>query len=88
MTTAPAPAADTPSPYVEVTPRYLAGPGEARYVIGPLRAVGWQNDSAPHTPVLRLITPDGRVRLAVDPDPDQWFWRIQAQANAVSSEAS
>ncbi|MGW6454410.1 DUF317 domain-containing protein [Streptomyces sp. NPDC055078] len=51
----------------DVSPRYLAGPGDARHVTHALAAAGWRVRSDPLAPVVDLISPDHRYRLRHEP---------------------
>ncbi|MFF6975206.1 MULTISPECIES: DUF317 domain-containing protein [Streptomyces] len=53
----------------DVSPRYLAGPGDARHVTHALAAAGWILRSDPLAPVVDLVSPDLRYRLRHEPGP-------------------
>ncbi|MGW4200340.1 DUF317 domain-containing protein [Streptomyces sp. NPDC004726] len=60
----------------DVSPRHLAGPGDARHVTHALAAAGWTLRSDPLTPVVDLISPDRLHQLRHKPQPgsDRTVW--------------
>lgn len=57
---------DHESHFLHVTsPRYLAGPGDARHITHALLAAGWSVTSDPAYPETRLTSPDHSARLEV-----------------------
>ncbi|MFD9779474.1 DUF317 domain-containing protein [[Kitasatospora] papulosa] len=62
----------------EVSPRHLAGGGDPRHVTEYLLASGWSNHSVPGFPHVLLESPDHRLHLTLEPQPDAHsaWWRI------------
>ncbi|MFK4222243.1 DUF317 domain-containing protein [Streptomyces sp. NPDC019890] len=64
----------------DTSPRYLAGPGDARHVTHALSAAGWTNHSDPASPTVRLTSPDYQVRLQLDPQSStSAWWRLTSE---------
>ncbi|MFF7438964.1 DUF317 domain-containing protein [Streptomyces sp. NPDC008122] len=62
----------------QVSPRYLAGGGDARWVTAPLQQVyRWQIAHLPLSPVVRVIPRDRKAELHLSPDPDQPWWILR-----------
>lgn len=63
----------------DTSPRYLAGPGDARHVTHALAAAGWTSRSDPLSPEVRLTSPDDhQVTLQLDPQsPTNAWWRLR-----------
>ncbi|MGW7303993.1 DUF317 domain-containing protein [Streptomyces sp. NPDC054835] len=62
----------------QVTPRYLAGGGDPRWVTAPLQQVfRWQIAHAPLSPVVRVGPRDLTAELHLSPDPDQPWWILR-----------
>ncbi|GAA2254936.1 DUF317 domain-containing protein [Streptomyces amakusaensis] len=55
----------------DVSPRHLAGPGDARHVTHALAAAGWTVQSDPLAPVVDLVSPDLYYQLQHKPQPGQ-----------------
>ena len=65
---------------VDTSPRYLAGPGDARHVTHGLAAAGWSPLSDPLSAELLMRSPDHRYRLQFDPQsPSSAWWRLRAE---------
>ncbi|MFF8958618.1 DUF317 domain-containing protein [Streptomyces sp. NPDC014894] len=66
----------------DITPRYLAGPGDARHVTHALAAAGWTVQSDPLAPVVDLISPDRRYQLRYTPLPGtpRQGWHLSSRA--------
>ncbi|MGW0015648.1 DUF317 domain-containing protein, partial [Streptomyces tendae] len=60
-------------PY-DVSPRHLAGPGDARHVTHGLAAAGWNLTSDPLSAEILLRSPDHRYRLQFDPQSHTSAW--------------
>ncbi|MFJ9327318.1 DUF317 domain-containing protein [Streptomyces sp. NPDC101230] len=67
----------------EVSPRHLAGGGDPRHVTEYLLASGWSNHSVPGFPHVLLESPDHRLHLTLEPQPDPHhaWWRIHPAEN-------
>ncbi|MEU5833015.1 DUF317 domain-containing protein [Streptomyces diacarni] len=65
----------------DVSPRYLAGPGDARHVTHALAAAGWKPrpDADPLSPGVVLTSPDPHTRLQLDPLTADCCWRLEGQ---------
>ncbi|WP_432141051.1 DUF317 domain-containing protein [Streptomyces sp. bgisy084] len=64
----------------DITPRYLAGPGDARHVTHGLAAAGWTRTSDPLSPEIALASPDKRYRLQFNPQSaTSAWWRLRAE---------
>ncbi|MGY4957918.1 DUF317 domain-containing protein [Streptomyces nigrescens] len=64
----------------DITPRYLAGPGDARHVTHGLAAAGWTRTSDPLSPEIVLTSPDKRYHLHFDPQSaTSAWWRLRAE---------
>ncbi|WP_329025747.1 DUF317 domain-containing protein [Streptomyces sp. NBC_00690] len=65
----------------DVSPRYLAGPGDARHTTHALAAAGWKVRSDPLAPVVDLVSPDRLHRLRHEPqttaDDAAWYLRSE-----------
>ncbi|MFJ4338603.1 DUF317 domain-containing protein [Streptomyces sp. NPDC088915] len=62
----------------QVSPRYLAGGGDPRWVTAPLQQVyRWQIAHLPLSPVVRVIPRDRKAELHLSPDPDQPWWILR-----------
>lgn len=70
-----------------VSPRHLAGGGDPRHVTEHLLASGWSNHSVPGFPHVLLESPDHRLRLTLEPQPDAHsaWWRIHPAENRTWS---
>ncbi|CAL9583140.1 hypothetical protein SUDANB106_05087 [Streptomyces sp. enrichment culture] len=65
----------------DITPRHLAGPGDARHVTHGLAAAGWTPTSDPLSPQIVLTSPDHRHSLQFDPhSATSAWWRLRAEA--------
>ncbi|WP_345616640.1 DUF317 domain-containing protein [Streptomyces ziwulingensis] len=64
-------------PY-DTSPRYLAGPGDARHVTHGLAATGWTRTSDPLNPHMVLTSPDLTRRLEFTPEPGHLssWWKL------------
>lgn len=70
-------------PY-DVSPRHLAGPGDARHVTHGLAAAGWNLTSDPLSAEILLHSPDHRYRLQLNPQsPTFAWWRLQAERSGT-----
>ncbi|MFD4177243.1 DUF317 domain-containing protein [Streptomyces anulatus] len=71
----------------EVSPRHLAGGGDPRHVTEHLLASGWSNHSVPGFPHVLLESPDHRLHLILEPQPDAHsaWWRIHPAENRTWS---
>ncbi|MFJ4973233.1 DUF317 domain-containing protein [Streptomyces sp. NPDC088755] len=71
----------------EVSPRHLAGGGDPRHVTEHLLASGWSNHSVPGFPHVLLESPDHRLHLTLEPQPDPHhaWWRIHPAENRTWS---
>ncbi|MFJ4688866.1 DUF317 domain-containing protein [Streptomyces sp. NPDC088789] len=76
----------------DVSPRYLAGPGDARHVTHALAAAGWTARSDPLTPAVDLVSPDRRYRLLLEPETAfRWSrttWSLTSDADGEHWYAS
>ncbi|MBW1597303.1 DUF317 domain-containing protein [Streptomyces sp. JJ38] len=64
----------------DISPRHLAGPGDARHVTHGLAAAGWSAVSDPLSAEITLHSPDLRHRLQFDPQSrTSAWWRLQAE---------
>ncbi|MFE0772168.1 DUF317 domain-containing protein [Streptomyces sp. NPDC058861] len=62
----------------QVSPRYLAGGGDPRWVTAPLQhAFHWQAAHRPLSPVVQLTRRDRQAELLLAPDPDHPWWTLQ-----------
>ncbi|MEU8543216.1 DUF317 domain-containing protein [Streptomyces sp. NPDC048717] len=60
-----------------ISPRYLAGPGDAAWVTFPLHeASGWSHGHEPLLPRVFLASPDQKTLLRLEPRPGDQWWRI------------
>lgn len=66
----------------DVSPRHLAGPGDARHVTHALAAAGWAVQSDPLSPVVDLMSPDLRHQLRHNPQPEtsRSGWHLNSRA--------
>ncbi|MGW5679702.1 DUF317 domain-containing protein [Streptomyces sp. NPDC003860] len=66
----------------DVSPRHLAGPGDARHVTHALAAAGWTLQSDPLTPVVSLMSPDRLHQLQHEPQPGttRSGWRLNGSS--------
>ncbi|MES4825667.1 DUF317 domain-containing protein [Streptomyces anthocyanicus] len=72
-------------PY-DVSPRHLAGPGDARHVTHGLAAAGWSLTSDPLSAEILLHSPDHRYRLQFDPQSATFaWWRLRAEPAGTES---
>ncbi|MFI7102739.1 DUF317 domain-containing protein [Streptomyces sp. NPDC050161] len=63
---------------LNTSPRYLAGPGDARHVTHALAEAGWTSPSDPLDPQIRMISPDRRLSLWYDPQTStSAWWRLR-----------
>ncbi|MEU0097160.1 DUF317 domain-containing protein [Streptomyces sp. NPDC006267] len=71
----------------EVSPRHLAGGGDPRHLTEHLLASGWNNHSVPGFPHVLLESPDHRLHLTLEPQPDAHsaWWRIHPAENRMWS---
>ncbi|WP_326680824.1 MULTISPECIES: DUF317 domain-containing protein [unclassified Streptomyces] len=71
----------------EVSPRHLAGGGDPRHVTEHLLASGWSSHSVPGFPHVLLESPDHRLHLTLEPQPDAHsaWWRIHPAENRMWS---
>lgn len=66
----------------QVTPRYLAGGGDPRWVTAPLQKVfRWQITPMPLSPVVRAAPRDLTAELLLSPDPDGPWWTIRGRGD-------
>ncbi|MER7963747.1 DUF317 domain-containing protein [Streptomyces ardesiacus] len=68
-----------------VSPRYLAGSGDAAWITVPLhRACGWSYGHDPLIPRVILTSPDQQAHLRLEPNPDNQWWRLRHAATRNS----
>ncbi|MFE4664525.1 DUF317 domain-containing protein [Streptomyces sp. NPDC056716] len=74
----------------DVSPRYLAGPGDARHVTHALAAAGWTVRSDPLTAVVDMISPDHLHRLRHEPQAtwNSRTWQVSSNAPGAFWSAS
>ncbi|WP_435059141.1 DUF317 domain-containing protein [Streptomyces sp. bgisy060] len=63
-----------------ISPRYLAGPGDARHVTHPLRAAGWSVHSDALHSAVKMKSPDLQHEVLFRPSPHSTrdWWRIHS----------
>ncbi|MFJ2783863.1 DUF317 domain-containing protein [Streptomyces sp. NPDC093249] len=63
-----------------VSPAYLAGPGDPRHITHALRAAGWNTDSDPLHPDIRMTSPGLEHSLVISPSPDSFYgwWKVNS----------
>ncbi|MFD9793351.1 DUF317 domain-containing protein [Streptomyces sp. NPDC059070] len=66
-----------------VSPRYLAGGGDPRWVTAPLhQAFHWQAAHLPLSPRVHLTRRDLQTELIMAPDPDDYWWTLRHTATS------
>ncbi|MGW7303995.1 DUF317 domain-containing protein [Streptomyces sp. NPDC054835] len=69
-----------------ISPRYLAGPGDAAWVTVALHgAAGWSHGHEPLLPRVVLSSPDQKSLLRLEPDPGDQWWRITHNGGSASN---
>ncbi|MFF3556135.1 DUF317 domain-containing protein [Streptomyces tsukubensis] len=69
-----------------ISPRALAGGGDPGWVTVPLhRAGGWSYGHDPLQPRVLLSSPDQRMLLRLEPDPDGQWWTFQHTRTGTAS---
>jgi len=63
---------------INTSPRYWAGPGDARHITHALLAAGWTNHSDPAAPAVHLTSPDHHLDLRLDPAAST-CWRLTGE---------
>ncbi|MFD6624760.1 DUF317 domain-containing protein [Streptomyces diastaticus] len=66
----------------DVSPRYLAGPGDARHVTHALATAGWTPRSDPLAPTVALDLRERSLDLAHDPQSPTAAWLLRSQPHA------
>lgn len=78
MTGQTGPEEPTDSGVALVSPRYLAGGGDPRWVTAPLhQAFHWQAAHLPLSPRVHLTRRDRTAELILAPDPDDYWWTLR-----------
>lgn len=79
---------EKPPVLAQVTPRYLAGGGDPRWVTAPLqKAFRWQPAHIPLSPVVRLTRRDRQAELLLSPDPDEHWWTLHHTGTTAGEKA-
>ncbi|WP_328967578.1 DUF317 domain-containing protein [Streptomyces sp. NBC_00239] len=79
---------EKPPVLAQVTPRYLAGSGDPRWVTAPLqKAFRWQPAHIPLSPVVRLTRRDRQAELLLSPDPDEHWWTLHHTGTTAGEKA-
>ncbi|MEU9939096.1 DUF317 domain-containing protein [Streptomyces lavendulae] len=79
---------EKPPVLAQVTPRYLAGGGDPRWVTAPLqKALRWQPAHTPLSPVVRLTRRDRQAELLLSPNPDEHWWTLHHTGTTAGEKA-